>query len=40
MDLLVDGGVLEDDSWFVVPNLALEFGGVDKLNPRVEVEIE
>ena len=39
MDLLVDNGILKDDSWFVVNKLLLVFGGVDKENPRAEVEI-
>lgn len=37
MDLLVDCGHLEDDNWFVVPEVRLSFGGVDKENPRVEI---
>lgn len=37
MDLLVDSGILKDDNWFVVHNLSLVFGGVDKENPRVEI---
>lgn len=39
MDLLVDGGVLEDDNWFVVKHLILLFGAVDPKNPRVEIDI-
>lgn len=34
MDLLVDAGFLEDDNYFVVPKLTLQFGGIDKTNPR------
>lgn len=37
MDTLVDCGFLEDDNWYVVSKLTLEFGGVDKENPRVEI---
>lgn len=37
MDLLVDAGILKDDNWFVVNTLTLQFGGVDKENPRVEI---
>lgn len=37
MDTLVDCGFLEDDNWYVVSKLTLEFGGVDKENPRAEV---
>lgn len=40
MDLLVDCGVLRDDSWFIVSSLHLIFCGVDKENPRVEILIE
>lgn len=39
MDLLVDNGILKDDSWAVVDEVVLKFGGVDKDNARVEVEI-
>ena len=39
MDLFVDTGILSDDNWFVVGDIHLKFGGVDKLNPRVEVGI-
>ena len=39
MDLLVDARIIEDDNWFIVPRIILQFGGVDKLNPRAEVII-
>jgi Holliday junction resolvase RusA-like endonuclease len=39
MDCLVDNGILEDDNWFVCGSLWLQFGGVDKENPRVEIYI-
>ncbi len=39
MDLLVDNQFLVDDNWFAVPQVTLEFGGVDKQNPRAEVTI-
>ena len=39
MDLLVDAGILADDSWFVVPKLTLKLGGIDRENPRAEVKI-
>ena len=39
-DLLVDAGVLADDSWFVIPRLVLELGGVDKESPRACIKIE
>lgn len=38
MDLLVDAGVLKDDNWFIIPKLILIFGGVDKENPRCEID--
>lgn len=38
MDTLVDSGLLEDDSWQIIPNLTLQFEGVDKVNPRCEIE--
>lgn len=34
MDTLVDAGILEDDSWQVIPVLELQFIEVDKINPR------
>lgn len=39
MDLLVDNGVIEDDNWKVVKSVCLDCMGVDKNNPRVEIEI-
>lgn len=39
MDLLVDMEILEDDNWFIVGDLHLKFGGVDKENPRAVIEI-
>ncbi len=36
MDLLVDAGILADDSWTVVPRLDLRFGGVESSNARAE----
>jgi Holliday junction resolvase RusA-like endonuclease len=40
MDLLVDAGILKDDNWYVVSELTLRFGGVDKENPRAEILID
>lgn len=37
-DLLVDAGLIEDDNWFVLKDIRLVFGGVDKENPRVELD--
>lgn len=39
MDLLVDVNILEDDNWFIVDDLRLKFGGVDRENPRAEIFI-
>ena len=39
MDLLVDNGILEDDNWWVISKIGLNFLGVDKLNPRCEIHI-
>lgn len=38
MDCLVDNGFLEDDNYEVIPNLTLQFEGIDKENPRCEIE--
>ena len=40
MDLLVDAGVILDDNYFVVPELHLLLGGVDKKSSRVEIELD
>lgn len=39
MDVLTKAEVLEDDSTKYVDSLSLAFGGVDKENPRVEIEL-
>lgn len=39
MDLLVDNGIIEDDNWYIVADVHLKFGGVDKENPRAEIYI-
>jgi Holliday junction resolvase RusA-like endonuclease len=39
MDLLVDAEILADDSWAVVSDLHLTFGGVAPKNARADVEI-
>lgn len=39
MDLLVDNKIIEDDNWFVMENVCLLFGGVDKDNPRAIIEL-
>jgi len=40
MDLLVDAGILADDSAFNVGDLHLKLGGVEPNNARAEVQIE
>lgn len=39
MDLLVNTKIIKDDNWFVIANLQLSFGGLDRENPRVEIEL-
>ena len=39
MDLLVEANIIEDDNWFVIPQLLLKLGSVDKEKPRTEVSI-
>jgi len=39
MDLLVDDGIITNDSWFMVSEIMLRFGGVDKESPRVIVHV-
>ena len=38
MDLLVDYGVIKDDSWQIIPSVTIN-GSLDRENPRVEVSI-
>jgi Holliday junction resolvase RusA-like endonuclease len=38
-DLLVDFGLIEDDNCTIIAKETAIFGGIDKNNPRVEVEI-
>lgn len=38
-DLFNDLHLWKDDNYYCQPSLALFFGGVDKLNPRVEVDL-
>lgn len=37
MDLLVDNGILDDDSWQITGTVGLFCQGIDKENPRVEI---
>ena len=38
-DLLVHAGIIEDDNWFGLVETTQKFGGVDIVNPRIEVVI-
>lgn len=40
MDLLVDTKTIMDDSWQIVPKLILISNGIDRENPRAEIEIK
>lgn len=37
-DLLVDNGIVEDDNWFIMADIHMKFGGLDRENPRVVLE--
>lgn len=39
-DALIELGYLKDDNYKIVSEINYRFGGVDKLNPRAELEIE
>lgn len=39
-DFLVNQQVIKDDDCFHVPKLTIIFGGIDKGNPRVEIQIQ
>ena len=39
LDLFVDNKIIVDDDWLCVNSLHLSSGGVDKENPRCEIEI-
>lgn len=38
-DYIVRSGIIEDDNWRVVQSFAVTSCGIDKLNPRIEVNI-
>lgn len=38
-DALIDYGIISDDSYKIIPQIHYRFGGVDKENPRCELEI-
>ncbi len=37
-DTFTDVGIIEDDNWFILPDIHMKFGGVDKNNPRAIIE--
>lgn len=39
LDVLVSTGLVEDDNIFIVPDIRLTFGGINKSKLRVEIEI-
>lgn len=39
MDLLKNNGIIEDDNCFVVREIKLSFGGIDKDNPGAKIAI-
>lgn len=39
MDVLQKAEIIADDSWQVCPDITLKCEGVDKANPRVDIEI-
>jgi Holliday junction resolvase RusA-like endonuclease len=38
-DFLVNNGILADDNFKIIQHVSLNFKGIDKDNPRVEIEI-
>lgn len=40
MDALVKAGIIEDDNMKYVSCLTLQYGGVDKTNPRAEIYLD
>ena len=39
-DVLTEAEIIPDDNYQVVSKLIFEFGGIDTINPRAEVEIK
>ena len=37
-DLFKDIGIIEDDNWFILPDIHMKFGGIEKENPRAVIE--
>lgn len=40
LDVLRDGGIIEDDDYTHIDTLTLQSGGYDKQNPRVEIYLD
>lgn len=40
LDAMVESGILEDDSVEFVNRIALQYGGIDKENPRTEIILD
>ncbi len=40
MDLLTSEGIIEDDNVKFVNKLIINYGGIDKIKPRVEIKLE
>ena len=38
-DYLVSQNVLEDDNYNIVQKIEILFGGIDRINPRIEIDI-
>ncbi|MBV5330395.1 MAG: hypothetical protein JZU65_22645, partial [Chlorobium sp.] len=38
-DVLTRAGKITDDNYTVIPTVSYEFGGIDKINPRVVAKI-
>ncbi len=39
-DVLVKAKIIVDDDWKTIPSISIDFGEVDKANPRTEIEIQ
>jgi Holliday junction resolvase RusA-like endonuclease len=39
-DTFTDCGIIKDDNWHILPDIHMIFGGVDRENPRAEIEYE
>lgn len=38
-DTLVDVGLIQDDNYHIISKVTFDFGGIDRVNPRAELEI-